>query len=104
MTPGSTTVFGAVGRSAVAGVTAVRQSGRRRAYPGALAAAKELRPACSCPPANVIRRALCDVATHIAMIAPVGAGTLRVEPVANRLQTIPVSAPGSARMMINGLS
>ena len=42
------------------------------------------------------------VATPTHMIAPVRAGTLKVVPVANSIQTMPASAAGSAEMMMNG--
>ena len=43
------------------------------------------------------------MATPIAMIAPINAGTLKVVCVKNNPQTTPASAPGSAVMMMNGI-
>ena len=42
------------------------------------------------------------VATPMHMIAPVSAGTDKVVPVANRIQTIPAKAAGNAVMITNG--
>ncbi len=44
------------------------------------------------------------VATPMHMIAPVSAGTDRVVPVANSIQTMPASAAGRAVMMMKGSS
>ena len=49
-------------------------------------------------------RMLFDVATPMHMIAPINAGTLIGVRVIKSIQTIPVNAPGSAIMMINGSS
>ena len=45
---------------------------------------------------------LFDVATPIAMMQPISAGTLMVVPVTNSAQRIPASAPGSAIRMMSG--
>jgi hypothetical protein len=47
---------------------------------------------------------LLEVATPMHMIVPINAGTLMVVRVRNSIQAIPVSAPGSAVMMMNGSS
>ena len=44
------------------------------------------------------------VATPMHMIAPVSAGTDKVVPVRNSIQTMPASAAGSAVMMMKGSS
>ncbi len=87
--------------------SAVMRTGRSRVRPAPSAAARASRPPNSgrrCSLANVIIRMLFDVATPIAMMHPISAGTLMVVPVAKSAQRIPARAPGSAIRMMSGSS
>ena len=84
--------------------SAVISTGRKRVKPASIAA-------CSASPmrvqtllANDTTRMLLAVATPMHMIAPISAGTLSVVCGEEQEQTMPVSAAGSAVMMMNGSS
>ncbi len=85
--------------------SAVMSTGRNRVRPAASAASCASRlpnAGVRCSLANVTIRMLLDVATPIAMMQPISAGTLTVVWVMNSAHRIPASAPGSAIRMMNG--
>ena len=92
----------AIGTMPTTIASAVIITGRNRARPASNAAVVASRPAAIWSRAKLITRMLLAVATPMHMIAPVSAGTESVVPVANRIQTMPARAVGSAMMMTNG--
>ncbi len=87
--------------------SAVMRTGRSRVRPATSAALRASwlpRSGRRCSLAKVIIRMLFDVATPMAMMQPMRAGTLMVVPVTKRAQRIPASAPGSAIRMMSGSS
>ena len=82
--------------------SAVMSTGRKRVKPASRAAVVASRPFSMPSRAKLTTRMLLAVAMPMHMMAPVRAGTDRVVPVVNSIQTMPASAAGSAVMMMNG--
>ncbi len=83
---------------------AVMTTGRRRVAAASSAASSADRPASMRSLAKATTRMPLAVATPTLMMAPMKAGTLMVLPAANSIQITPVSATGSALLMMNGSS
>ena len=92
----------AIGTMPMTIASAVISTGRNRARPLRMQPPVAFTPAAICSRAKLITRMLLAVATPMHMIAPVSAGTESVVPVANRSQTMPANAVGSAMMMTKG--
>src|SRR5580658_2624498 len=93
-----------IGSMPITIASAVIITGRKRAYPAVTAARAASPWAASSSRAKATTRMEFAVAVPMHMMAPVKAGTERVVCVRNSDQTIPVNAPGSAVMMMNGSS
>src|SRR4051812_21340292 len=86
----------AIGAMPMIIASAVISTGRNRVKPASRAAVSASAPAARRSRAKLMTRMLFAVATPMHMIAPVSAGTERVVPVANSIQTMPASAVGKA--------
>ena len=84
--------------------SAVISTGRSRVTPASIAAVAASAPCRERSRAKLMTRMLFAVATPMHMIAPVSAGTDKVVPVTNSIQTMPAKAAGSAMMIMNGSS
>src|SRR5271166_626059 len=94
----------AIGSMPMIMASAVISTGRKRVNPASIAAVAESRPSARPSRAKLTSRMLFAVAMPMHMMAPVRAGTDRVVPVMNSIQTMPASAAGSAVMMMKGSS
>ena len=81
---------------------AVISTGRSRVVPADSAASTADIPVSRCSRAKVTSRIEFADATPTAMIAPISDGTLNVVPVTYSSSTMPLPAPGSARITASG--